>query len=131
LAVYCAFALLGVIAKKKLNENLRPGSKTFSELFRCAALLLFENAIEVGDIVEPAVIRNFGNGMRSINEFSRSMTQPDLIQRVDKCISCSLFDKATKGYFSHINQLCHFTQCYRPVKIDVHVLKSLFNPSTV
>ena len=109
-----------------LYKHFRARSKTFSEFFWSAALFLFEDPVEVGDIIEAAVVRNFCNGMGGIDQFFGSMSQPDFIQAVNKCIACSLFYEPTEGNFRHIDQPGNFTERNCAVIIMIHDTEKLF-----
>ena len=63
----CEFLRSIGLSIRTLNKHFRARSKTFSECFWSAALFLFEYPVEVGDIVETAVIRNLCYGMGGID----------------------------------------------------------------
>ena len=91
----------------QLNKNPCSG-EAFPEIFRRAVFLLFKNAVEVGDIIKPAVVGNFGNRLRGIDKHAGSMSQPYFRQAVDKGIAGTLFKKPAKGSVGHIGQPGHF-----------------------
>ena len=61
------------------------------EFFGSAIFFLFKNAIEIRDIIEPAFISDFIDAVRGFNQHPRSVSQADLVQRINKCLTCSLF----------------------------------------
>ena len=51
------------------NSNEDPGAgKTFPEGLWCAAFFSLEDAVEVRHVVEPAMIGDFTNGLRSVDQ---------------------------------------------------------------
>ena len=88
----------------QLYKHSCPQSKIFSELLGGTGFLLFEDAIEIGDVVEPAMIRDLRNGMRGVDQHPGSVPQPYLIETVDKGIARAFFDKAAKRHIRHAYQ---------------------------
>ncbi len=54
------------LVKTELNKFSGTG-KILPEFFWCAAFFLFKQPVKVGNIIEPATIRNFRHGVGSIN----------------------------------------------------------------
>ena len=51
------------------NSNENPGTgKTFPEGLWCAAFFSLEDAVEVRHVVEPTMIGDFTNGLRSVDQ---------------------------------------------------------------
>ena len=65
--------------EKALNTNFCSVSKTFPEFFWSTALFLFEDPVKVGNIIETALVRYFGDRMSGIDQHLGSMAQPDFI----------------------------------------------------
>src|SRR5450631_3510408 len=108
-----------------------PGCEIFPEFLGGAILFLFENPVEVGDIVEPAVVGYFRNGMGRIDQHPGCMAQPDLIQAVDEGVSRSFFDEAAEGYFRHTHQFGYLTQADRLIITVIHILERLLQAPAV
>jgi len=88
---------------RKLNENARSG-KTFTEFPWRTAFFLFEYPVEIRDIIEPAMIGDFGNRVRGINQDAARMTQSDLRQAINKCIARPLSEKSAERNITHVGQ---------------------------
>ena len=52
------------------DENPAAITIIFSELFRSTTFFLFEEAIEIRDIIKATIVCNFGNRLRSIDQQS-------------------------------------------------------------
>ena len=61
------------------------------EFFGSAIFFLFKNTVEIRDIVKPAFISDFIDAVRGFNQHPRSVSQADLVQCINKCLTCSLF----------------------------------------
>ena len=57
-----------------LDKHLASTRKTFTERFGCASLFLFKDPVEVGNIIEAAVVGNLGDGMRGVDQHPGSMS---------------------------------------------------------
>ena len=64
------------ILHKRPNSG---GIVFFPECFRRAMLFLLEHSVEVGEIVETTLIRNFADALCGINQHARCITQSDFI----------------------------------------------------
>ena len=95
------------MVKKKSNKNPCSG-KALPELPGRAAFFLFENAVEIRNIVEPAVVSHFCNRIRGIDQYAARMTQADFGEAVNKSISRSLPEETTEGNVGHIREFGHF-----------------------
>ena len=79
-----------------LYKDPRPG-KAFPEVLGGAAFLFLKDAVEIGDIVEAAVIGHFRNGLGGVDEHAGGMAEADLGQAVYKGIAGPLLEKAAEG----------------------------------
>ena len=103
----------------------------FPELFGCAPLFLPEQAIEVGDIIEPAIVSYFCYRLGCIYQQSRCMAQPHFQQAIHKSDTGPVFKKTAEGNVCHIRQPGYFRQRDRFLKIQVHVFDRSFYPPAV
>src|SRR6202012_5142800 len=94
-------------------------------------LLFLENAVEIGDIIEPAMIGDLRNGMRRVDEHPARMPKPYLVQTIDKRIPGPLLYEPAERHLRHAHQPGNFTKRYRLIVIGVHVLESLLDPPAV
>lgn len=114
-----------------LNKYACPRSKVLPELLRGARFLLFKDPVEIGDIVEAAVIGYLGNRMGSIDQHAGSMAQPYFVKAVDEGISSPFFNEPAKGNFGHAHQFRNLTQGDCLVIIMIHVFKCLLDAPAV
>ena len=92
----------------RLNEDFGACGKALPESLGGTSLFLLEYSVKVGNIIKTTMIGDFGYRMGCVNQFFGSMAQPDLIQAINKRISCSFLNKSAKGYFSHIHEFGYF-----------------------
>jgi hypothetical protein len=118
-------------ARAALNKHPCSRIEVLPEFLGRAGLFLFEDPVEVGDIIEAAVVGYLSNGMRRVDEHSGSMSQSYLIQAVDKSIARPLFDEPAKGDLRHIYHPCDFTQGYGFVIIIIHVFECLLDATAI
>ena len=78
--------------------------KAFAKILRRAAFLLFEDAVKVGNIIEPAIVGYFSNRLRSVDQHAGGMSQSYFGETVYKRIACTLFEKAAECCVGHIGQ---------------------------
>ena len=117
--------------RRHLNKHPRTGIEIFPELLWRTGLLLLKDAVEIGDIVEPAMVGDLGDRMRRIDQHPARMPKPDLIQTIDKGIPCPFFHKPAERHLRHAHQTGHLAKCYRLVVIGIHVLKGLLDTPAV
>lgn len=74
------------------------------ELFGRISLLFPEYPVEVGDVVEAAVVGDFRDGMRGIDQHAAGMADADIGEAVDKPGSRFLLEKAAESHFRFSRQ---------------------------
>lgn len=95
-----------------------------AELVGRHSFLAFEDAIEIGHVIESAAESDLGNGHVRIDEHTRDMSQADFGQRIDETLSGRLFDEAAERNFGHVNRFSDIPQGDLSVEIAVHVGKN-------
>ena len=95
-----------------------------AELVGRHSLLAFEDAVEIGHVIESAAESDLGNGHVRIDEHTRDMPQADFGQRIDKALSGRLFDEAAERNFGHVDRFGDIPQGDLSVEIVVHVGKN-------
>jgi len=130
--------MIGRIGKdyqlSSINHQLNKYSRSriaLPEFFRGAAFFLFKNTVEIGDVVKPAVVGYFCNGLRGIDQHTRCMAKAYFGQAVDKGIAGALFEKPAERHFRHIGEPRHFSQGNGLVEILVHIFKGLLDAAAV
>ena len=88
----------------RLQDPLHP-YKFLSEFTWGTFFGFFKYAIEVRNIVKPALIADFTDAFFRFDKPSAGITYPCVIYITDKGLPCSLFDKPVKRYGAHIDQL--------------------------
>ncbi len=64
--------------------NVLDSGEVLSELRRGVALLLFENPVEIRNIVKTARVANFANTFIGFYQKACGVTQPDFVGEIDK-----------------------------------------------
>lgn len=105
--------------------------KAFPEVLRRTALLLFKNAVEVGNIIKAAVICHLGYRLGGIYQHPGSVAQPDFRKTVDKGVAGTLFKKAAKSGIRHVGQPGYFVQGNGFVEVKVHVFQRFLYAAAV
>lgn len=78
-----------------------------TEFLRRASLLPLEHAVEIGQIVEAAVIAHLSNGTRRIHQQARGKAQTDINNIVGKRLAGAQAEEAAernRGHAHHIGQ---------------------------
>ena len=89
----------------KMRSNKNPSSgKTFPEFPWRTTFFSFENAVEIRDIIKPAMVSHFRDRMGGFDQDAARMAQPDFREAVDKSISCPLPEEPAERNIGHICQ---------------------------
>ena len=68
----------------------------FTEFRWTAALALLENTVEITEVVETAAIANLGNGTRTVDQLTTSVTQTKVYDVFAKVTACMQLEKTTE-----------------------------------
>lgn len=83
---------------KDFKEDLKNRSNAAeiqTKLGRRAVSVFFENAIEIGDVVEPAIVADFRDVLVRFDQLPRSRSQPNLDQELLKGFARTFLDQTT------------------------------------
>ena len=75
-----------------------------SKLTGCAILGLFKDPVEVGHVVESAVVTDLTDALFGFDEPTGRITDARVVDIIDKGLTGSAFDEAIEGYRAHIDQ---------------------------
>lgn len=75
-----------------------------AEFAGCAILGLFEDPVEVGDVVESTVITDLADALFGFDEPTGRITDARVVDIIDKSLPGSAFDEAIERYRAHIDQ---------------------------
>ena len=87
-----------------LYKNTTAVIIVFPEFFWSASFFLFEDSVEVGNIIKPAMISHFCNRMGGFDQYAAGMAKSDFSEAVYKSIPRALAEKTTEGNIRHVRQ---------------------------
>ena len=73
----------------------------FPELLRRAFFFSFKYPVEIGQVVEPTIIADFGNGPGRIYQQTCGKSQTNVYDIVGKCLASAQPEETTKGNRRH------------------------------
>ena len=103
----------------------------FAELFGRTIFLLLENTVEVGQVVESALITDFGHGHGRVYQQAAGKTDTDIDDIIRKCLSGTELEETAERGRCHTYQVGHVLQTdFFPV-IVIDVFLYLMDASAV
>ena len=101
------------------------------ELFGRHSLLALEKAVEIGEIVEAAIVSYFGNGALRVYQQTGGITQTDINDIVGKGLACTKPEETAKGDRRHTHHIGQVGQTYLFLIVRCDVTLHLLHAATV
>ena len=118
-----------LITCKKISENDFFLPVVFPEFLGRAALLLLEDAVEVGQVVEPALVTDLGHIPCGIHKHPGGKAKTDVDYVVRQGTSCPDAEETAEGHWAHTYKCSQAGKGQRLVVVIVYILLNLLNPT--
>ena len=85
------------------------------------AFAFFEDAVEVGEVVEAAGIADFSDRLGGVDQKADGEAQADIGQEIDEALAGALLDEAAEGGFAHVDEGGYVGEAYLRLIVAVQV----------
>jgi hypothetical protein len=103
----------------------------FAEIFGHEALALFEDAVEVGEAGEAALLGDLGDGGGGVDEQPGCMTDADVVEIVDEGDAGLGLEETAESGFGHLDEIGGLGKADRPAEMFVDEVDDLLDPLAV
>ena len=120
-----------LITCKKISENDFFLPVVFPEFLGRAALLLLEDAVEVGQVVEPALVANLGDGHGGIDQHAGCVADADVDDIVGQGLPGAQLEEAAERSGGHADHFGHLFQTDFLLVVGIDVFLDLLDSAAV
>lgn len=97
----------------------------------CAVFAPFEVAVEIGNVVETALVGDFGNGLGGVEQQAGGVSQADVQQALDKSEAGAALKEFTEGNLRHVGNGGDFRQMNLPLVVGHEVIHHPVHTATL
>lgn len=105
--MHCASRKYTRRCRQKHSNNGFVLAVVLAELAGGNSFSLLEDAVEVGHIVESAIVTDFRNRVGRVDQCPGGCSQTYVGQEIDETFGCVLLHKAAERRLAHVHHVCY------------------------